>query len=630
MTSVTTDRRFGVNGGLAFKAPVRVATTANITLSGLQTVDGVALAADDRVLVLHQTDTTTNGIYDASTAAWTRSIDANGNNDLALGTLVSAAAGAQAGQVWRCGATNPVLPGTSAMPWTLALAATAAPIVASIASLKTVDKTTSTKVVVLGYYAAGDGGGGSYYYDAADTTSSDNGGSIIVASDGGRWKLTLTGRVSVKQFGAKGDASTNDLTAIQNCYAVFQDAFWPNGTYTLGNNTWTPPVSFEMYGESRGGVKLTRTGSGPIITTPINTQKPVLENIYFTGSGNTGITVASTAGTLQGYLINALFRHCDFAWELAYGINADLIFGTIERCDFGYSGTVGGQPSPGASTMVCLKSVFYPATTNFSNQNVARGCKFWGGSSTVAAVQLASGISWKFEHCDWEMGGISVNATDVPLLEFSHCWFEQNVTANDLVAISGTAAVRATFRHCEFTNNTTGASRGIFSHASTVPVSFEITDCTIGKNGTTCVLYDGATTLNTLPAAGQIAFYNNTVSGGSTSDKVVTKTHFKGGPTSPRFTGVFGTSAGTIIDCSEPGMTINRNSSGDISIASQHPLSVSTSGIRVNATGRAGVVRASITDVNTIRLFAYQISSTGAAFAVTEDTIMVSVYGSTS
>jgi hypothetical protein len=45
------------NPDLAIKAPARVATTgSNITLSGLQTIDGIALAAGDRVLVKDQTD----------------------------------------------------------------------------------------------------------------------------------------------------------------------------------------------------------------------------------------------------------------------------------------------------------------------------------------------------------------------------------------------------------------------------------------------------------------------------------------------------------------------------------------------------------------------------------------------
>lgn len=51
---------------------VKLATLTNITLSGLQTIDGVALVAGDRVLVKDQTDKTQNGIWFASATAWTR------------------------------------------------------------------------------------------------------------------------------------------------------------------------------------------------------------------------------------------------------------------------------------------------------------------------------------------------------------------------------------------------------------------------------------------------------------------------------------------------------------------------------------------------------------------------------
>jgi len=54
---------------------VRVATTANITLSGLQEIDGIGVNIGDRVLVKEQTDTIQNGIWIASDSAWARTTD---------------------------------------------------------------------------------------------------------------------------------------------------------------------------------------------------------------------------------------------------------------------------------------------------------------------------------------------------------------------------------------------------------------------------------------------------------------------------------------------------------------------------------------------------------------------------
>jgi hypothetical protein len=59
------------------KSDVRAATTANITLSGAQTIDGVACVAGNRVLVKSQTNAAENGIYVVAAGAWSRAFDMN-------------------------------------------------------------------------------------------------------------------------------------------------------------------------------------------------------------------------------------------------------------------------------------------------------------------------------------------------------------------------------------------------------------------------------------------------------------------------------------------------------------------------------------------------------------------------
>lgn len=85
------DRRYSVAEGTAIKAPCRAATTANITLAGEQTIDGVALTETSpptRVLVKDQSTASENGIYDVSTGNWTRSRDFDGAYDIVEGTRV--------------------------------------------------------------------------------------------------------------------------------------------------------------------------------------------------------------------------------------------------------------------------------------------------------------------------------------------------------------------------------------------------------------------------------------------------------------------------------------------------------------------------------------------------------------
>ena len=61
---------------------VRVATTAPITLSGLQTIDGVTVVAGNRVLVMNQAAAKDNGIYVAASGAWARATDADTTAEL--------------------------------------------------------------------------------------------------------------------------------------------------------------------------------------------------------------------------------------------------------------------------------------------------------------------------------------------------------------------------------------------------------------------------------------------------------------------------------------------------------------------------------------------------------------------
>lgn len=67
------DTRYG--SGFKQREAARVATTGNITLSGLQTIDGVVLGSGHRVLVRKQNNAAQNGVYIAASGSWTRATD---------------------------------------------------------------------------------------------------------------------------------------------------------------------------------------------------------------------------------------------------------------------------------------------------------------------------------------------------------------------------------------------------------------------------------------------------------------------------------------------------------------------------------------------------------------------------
>ena len=125
MTSVKTYRVEGLSAAVSIKAPVKVATTANITLSGEQTIDGVAVTMwpgygvssqieDDRVLVKNQTIQTQNGIYLVKTTAWSRARDFDSGSEITQGTLIYVKQGTvNSNTHWKLTtSTNPITIGT--------------------------------------------------------------------------------------------------------------------------------------------------------------------------------------------------------------------------------------------------------------------------------------------------------------------------------------------------------------------------------------------------------------------------------------------------------------------------------------------------------------------------------------
>jgi len=113
----------GGGGSVYWKDAVRVATTANITLSGTQTIDGIAVVAGDRVLVKNQTTTSANGIYVVSASAWSRSTDADTDAELQIGVTVTVQLGTiNGGQIWTLmtSGSDPIVVGTSTQVWGVA------------------------------------------------------------------------------------------------------------------------------------------------------------------------------------------------------------------------------------------------------------------------------------------------------------------------------------------------------------------------------------------------------------------------------------------------------------------------------------------------------------------------------
>lgn len=111
-----------------YKQAVRVVTVNNVTLSGgaPNTVDGVTLSLNDRVLVAGQTNNVQNGIYYVTTlgtgsnGTWSRSIDTDTTGELLSGTIVMVTEGTSyADTQWKLITDDPITIGVSSLVFTL-------------------------------------------------------------------------------------------------------------------------------------------------------------------------------------------------------------------------------------------------------------------------------------------------------------------------------------------------------------------------------------------------------------------------------------------------------------------------------------------------------------------------------
>ena len=94
--------------GVSWKPSVRAATTANITLSGTQTIDNVSVVAGDRVLVKNQSTASQNGIYIVAAGAWSRAADNDSAEEMLNATVMVREGTTNADTQWTCSTNAPI------------------------------------------------------------------------------------------------------------------------------------------------------------------------------------------------------------------------------------------------------------------------------------------------------------------------------------------------------------------------------------------------------------------------------------------------------------------------------------------------------------------------------------------
>ena len=316
--------------------------------------------------------------------------------------------------------------------------------------------------------------------------------------------------VSVKDFGAKGDDSTADITAIQNAIdEIYIDTdkddtrarrilFFPAGTYRINAALKIPPYA-HLVGEGPDKTIIRNSGNNAVMVT-MDDEGNVGSNI-----GNSGATTPTQIQISSMTLRNTV----------AYGgISLDRVtHAYFNNVKFQGSFASGGSDASTSKGITVTES-----TATFSTNNVTfNQCQFTKFARLVDISFNSTNI--KFHNCDFatafygallgaEMDGSTAGLTDGPRdLQFtSSSWSDIGQQAILVAPKTGTtdgAGPRHIVSHANFfaktvANNFEGT--GTFSE---VPIiQFDNDECTSSQDffeRTDLRLSDGSSNLNAAP-----------------------------------------------------------------------------------------------------------------------------------
>lgn len=261
--------------GLDTKASVVAATTVDITLSGTQTVDGIALIAADRCLVKNQTLSQNNGIYDVAAGAWTRSTDMNTWAQVPGAYVFVETGTTQADTGWVCTSNAGGTLGTTAITWAQFSGAGSGVSSITFGSTGLTPATATTgAVTVAGTLAVANGGTNITSYAVGD---------LIYAS--------TTGVLSKLADVATGNALISGGVGVAPSYGKIALTTHVSGTLPVANG------GTGLTAGTSGGIPA-YTATGTITSSALLTQYGV---VYGGGAG--AVPVATAAGTTGQVLL---------------------------------------------------------------------------------------------------------------------------------------------------------------------------------------------------------------------------------------------------------------------------------------------------------------------------------------
>jgi len=416
----------GLSAGVVAKQAVVVATTgSNITLSGTQTIDGVAVTAGQRVLVKDQTTASQNGIYIVAAGAWTRSTDfASGVDE--SGAFAFVTSGTVNHGIGYVVVGTPNVVGTNNITFTqfsqagaytagsgLSINTSGIPAVFSVnlASNSGLNVASGLKLDLSTLTAGGTlGTANTIAINQSGTTVSTTLGSLasLIASSG----VSGTGAISVSGGTVSLATSTNFAQTGGSLSLVFASG---GG---LGTNSGTTGFGISPAnlgyngflkdtGSSAGtntGFVVSASGSGPALMTQANVVNNIIGVYSGTGynqniNGNTGTAVLTglqNAGAGGGY--GYIGVSVDGTLIKISGTNNGISNGTVT---LGTSGVTAGTYGSGANVFPIVTVDAYGRVTSATTGTISaatiystaiQGTLATGGTSqTIGTIPTISG-----------------------------------------------------------------------------------------------------------------------------------------------------------------------------------------------------------------------------------------------
>jgi hypothetical protein len=390
-----------------FRGHVRAAATAALTLAGLQSVDGVMLETGDRVLVLAQANPADNGVYLAQTGLWPRARDLATADDFSGPVIITVEEGtAGRNSFYTFLPAGPVTVGATPITFSEGLPEEVLGDGAALSVLGRASNTTGPRADIV----AGSDGAILRRSGTVLGFGNANASFVEVAQPGpGAVTRTVAAKfsesLSVLDYGAAGNGSTDDTAAFQNAFnraTVLGGAAIkiPKGRYRLTGPVTLPDTKIEIFGEPGAVIELAHATAGIFLTydmAPANPQFVFnIHDLDFKAvSGGTISKAISVVGTAE-------------VWGLV-----TLIQGQFERLRF-YSST-GIAPIENFNSCIYVKNVWAPRYIDVSaaqvgnttgtlfhidNDNIGSGFFTYGAHFIRAAVnggQYAIKLNGSFE-----------------------------------------------------------------------------------------------------------------------------------------------------------------------------------------------------------------------------------------